>query len=166
MSRQSLPITDKMLKHSYPQDNGCILWTGPIDSKGYGVLKHGPISFRAHRIAYSLKHGAIPTGLNACHTCDTPSCVNPDHIFIGTQKDNIHDMIKKNRNTLPPRTRDISPTLKAQIKADISGESLQKLAKKYGVSQTTIFNVRGGSQLRQGNINNNYISGWAKRLAG
>lgn len=165
MGRAIISRQDKIDRYSFPQKDGCILWTGSKDRKGYGSLKERKKVYRAHRIAYSLVHGEIPEGLNVCHKCDVPLCINVDHLFLGTQKDNLRDMLSKQRGSKPPRTRDIPKELKIQIQEDSSGESLAKLAKKYGVSKTTIFNARGGSLLQQGKLYNNYISGWAKRLS-
>jgi HNH endonuclease len=83
--------------------DSCWWWRGPILNSGYGSYggssDKGPRS--AHRKAYTLFRGPIPTGKDVCHTCDNRLCVNPDHLWIGTMKDKIHDMMKKGR--LVPR---------------------------------------------------------------
>jgi len=79
---------------------GCWIWTGGKDGKGYGrVWKDGKRQ-GAHRVAYELTHGPIKDGKYACHHCDNKICVNPDHIFIGTQKDNMQDWARKGKNRL------------------------------------------------------------------
>lgn len=82
---------------STPTD--CWLWHGPRLNSGYGVF-YGPKgwdSIPAHRVAWILTNGDIHPGLHVCHTCDVRLCVNPSHLFLGTSRDNIHDMIRKGR---------------------------------------------------------------------
>lgn len=76
----------------------CWLWLGSRDQRGYGTMRFQGRNQRAHRIAYQLAVGPIPEGLLACHHCDNPSCVRPDHIFIGTMADNIRDCVNKGRH--------------------------------------------------------------------
>lgn len=73
----------------------CWLWQGLKTAKGYG--RYGKGGRRAHRIAYSEFIGEIPSGLLVLHSCDNPSCVNPNHLFLGTSADNTKDMVTKGR---------------------------------------------------------------------
>lgn len=78
--------------------NGCWEWLGARKPTGYGVFSRTDRSaVRAHRWAYEEFVGPIPAGMSVCHRCDNPPCVNPDHLWLGTQADNVHDMIKKGR---------------------------------------------------------------------
>jgi len=73
------------------------LWEGSKQSDGYGLFRLRGVQYRAHRVAWELTYGPIPRGMEICHHCDNPSCVRPDHLFQGTQKDNIQDAIIKGR---------------------------------------------------------------------
>lgn len=79
-------------------ESGCWDWIGAKSSTGYGKLTIQGKSWRAHRLSYSLFNGGIDDGMFICHTCDNPSCVNPEHLFQGTPQDNVLDMISKNRH--------------------------------------------------------------------
>ncbi len=79
--------------------SGCWLWTGATSSHGYGRIFWNGTVYRASRISWFLRHGVLPPEeLHACHHCDTPACVNPDHIFLGTRSDNHQDSIAKGRH--------------------------------------------------------------------
>lgn len=77
----------------------CWPWTGSKNPKGYGLLgpQYKPYR-RAHRYVWFLANGEIPKGLLVLHTCDNPSCVNPDHLWLGTAQDNTTDMMQKGRH--------------------------------------------------------------------
>jgi hypothetical protein len=78
---------------------GCWIWTAYTLPNGYGKMSYGghPPRF-AHRLSFMAFKGEIPEGMSVCHKCDTPSCVNPDHLFLGTQSDNAIDMVRKMRS--------------------------------------------------------------------
>lgn len=78
----------------------CVIWIGAWQNKGYGQTRYEGKTILAHRAAYIVHIGKIPDGLFVLHKCDVPSCINPQHLFLGTQKDNIHDMISKGRGRL------------------------------------------------------------------
>lgn len=80
---------------------GCWLWMGDHFRDGYGKIRAYDKTSRAHRVSYRIHLGEIPPGMCVCHKCDTPSCVNPDHLFLGTHKDNAHDRDAKGRAHRP-----------------------------------------------------------------
>lgn len=123
------------------QENGCILWTGPTNSSGYGQIGVDYVSYYAHRVAYYLYYGVWPKNF-ACHTCDTPLCVNGEHLFDGTAYDNSQDMVKKQRQS---NNRKLPQGVIEEIRARVrSGEVQRKLAKEYKTSQATVSEINRG----------------------
>jgi hypothetical protein len=76
-------------------ETGCLLWTACRINTGYGLLRWRGRPWLAHRAAWMARHGPIPPGLCVCHRCDVRTCINPTHLFLGTQKDNMVDMAAK-----------------------------------------------------------------------
>lgn len=108
----------RFFRYAFPEPNtGCWLWGASLKEGkcgGYGQLKVNGKEVTAHRVSYMIHKGPIPKGLYVLHTCDVRSCVNPDHLFLGTQKDNIHDMMKKGRANHPGRQK--LPSLRDTVK--------------------------------------------------
>lgn len=75
----------------------CWLWSASKNDTGYGWFKRDGRMRGAHRMAYELRRGKIPSGMSVLHRCDTPACVRPAHLFLGTQADNVRDMLAKGR---------------------------------------------------------------------
>src|SRR4030095_5139968 len=84
-------------KVNLPNENGCMIWTASKLPNGYGQFTYKKKQIKAHRFSYVLHIGQIPKSMYVCHTCDNPSCVAPDHLFLGTAKDNAQDKMKKGR---------------------------------------------------------------------
>lgn len=90
-------VASAFWKRTERQPSGCLHWTGRLDRNGYGRLDHLGIPRLAHRVAYELTFGESPEGKVVCHSCDNPTCVEPKHLWLGDQSDNVADMISKKR---------------------------------------------------------------------
>lgn len=126
-----------------PEPNsGCWLWLGVPNSDGYGGLKIKGRAYKAHRVAWERANGPIPDGMCVCHKCDVPSCVNPDHLFLGTHTDNMRDMTAKGRRRGPKVDGEYNPSAKLSRKDIIEIRSCNapqmQVANAYGVSQALI----------------------------
>lgn len=136
-------------KRYVPEPNsGCWLWTGALSSGGYGRFsskrggKH--VMLQAHRVAWEIYRGPLRPGLCVCHRCDNPPCVNPDHLFVGTKKENSEDMARKGRSTHGEKGPHARLTMKDALDVLRSTASGAALAVKYGVSSATINDIRMG----------------------
>lgn len=97
--RNSNPIWFSFAEKTERTKGGCIVWTAHKDKKGYGRLATSGGEVLAHRIAYAMHFGAFPRNLHVLHRCDNPSCVNPHHLFLGTNQDNMADKVRKGRTS-------------------------------------------------------------------
>lgn len=136
-------------------DTGCWIWSGVVSGNGYGKLRINGRQVSAHRVAYQEFIGPIPRGMCVCHSCDTPLCVNPSHLWLGTHQDNMRDMIRKGRHGSkadgyvphrqgPKGERARTAKLDAAKVLDIrnSRSSCAELAEKYGITARAIAMVR------------------------
>lgn len=127
--------------------NGCWIWKACVDKDGYGIFSANRQKISAHRYSYFLAHGELPVGKLVCHTCDTPSCVNPGHLFAGTFQENEDDCISKGRHSrgsgqhLAKLKESDIPRIKAMR---ASGMQFTQIAAEFGMSRTSIASaVRG-----------------------
>lgn len=128
-------------------ESGCWIWTGAL-SGGYGSLRIRGFTVRAHRLAYEIFKGPIPSGLFACHKCDIRCCINPDHLFLGTNADNVIDALSKGKGWVPPSPAKINRETAEAIRAEYAtgGVRHKALGLRYGLSASQIGSiVRGES---------------------
>ena len=91
------PLEAYFWRHVSKTDS-CWLWIGGKQGQGYGLISRRDTRLLAHRFSWELHHGSIAEDMVVCHRCDNPICVNPAHLFLGTQKDNVRDMMRKDRH--------------------------------------------------------------------
>lgn len=118
-------------------ESGCWIWTAYTNACGYGSFRHNGKMKLAHRVSYELHIAPIPSGMVICHTCDTPACVNPNHLFPGTQLENIEDRHKKGRTSSgegrPSAKLTWADVLEIRRRYDAGGVKQGELADEYGV---------------------------------
>lgn len=127
-------------------ENGCWNWIGSFGGSRYGVFRVGKTLMKAHRFSWLIAHGTLHEAMRVLHKCDNPRCVNPDHLFIGTQRDNVLDMESKGRARHPHGEAHGLSKLSQSDAAFIRGNSasLAQLAMRFGVSKQTISRVKRG----------------------
>jgi hypothetical protein len=146
-------------KYEIDTVSGCWNWTAAHYPRGYGMIqvkRNGKWSYRmSHRVSWELFNGEIPNETCVCHKCDNPKCVNPAHLFLGTQLDNLRDMKSKGREGWSAsigkgvqgskhyRTRFSDQDVLNIRSSDKSGV---ELAKEFGVSRSLISNIRNNKR--------------------
>ena len=133
-------IISKLL-HSFDLEGGCWIWNRSTDTSGYGNTWAFDRCWKVNRLSYYLFVGEIPKGLLVCHTCDKPPCFNPDHLWVGTQQENIDDMMSKGRGIIAEHRSNnkISTQMRPVIaKKYLSGMTMKSIAKEYNCHETTI----------------------------
>lgn len=130
----------------------CWLWTGATAPFGYGLFGVEGKAERAHRFSWEIHNGPIPEGLFVCHHCDVPACIRPDHLFLGTDMDNVHDMISKGRNWIDDERRAKGErhgmaklteeiVLEIRTKYAENKPTFTELGKQYGLGHHAIWNI-------------------------
>lgn len=138
--------------------DACWPWLASCFDAGYGKFAKNQRLHYAHRFAYELAHGSVPDGLFVCHSCDSPSCCNPAHLFAGTHLDNMRDAVSKNRTCRGPRatgekvgtarlTWEKVRAIRAAYESGVVSQ--HALARQYGVSQSTVWRVVHGEYWRE-----------------
>lgn len=155
MARAKTPIFEAFhARYRINPLTGCWIWTGAFDKNGYGQWqtekiplgngKYRRTRLRAPRISYEIHFGAIPDGKYVLHRCDIPACVNPDHLWLGTPKENSEDMARKGRVQRGEKQWKAKLTEAQVLEIRNSSETLETLAKTYEVSAATIHDARMG----------------------
>lgn len=142
-------VRDKILANVAMEPNtGCWLWTGLLTSKGYARMRIGREQ-RGHRHSFDAFKGPIAAGMYVCHACDVRSCVNPEHLWLGTNADNMRDMVGKRRLGMIPPPKAVSRrSARAKLSPDqvrtirAGRESINQLARRFGVSHGAVHRAR------------------------
>lgn len=137
---------------------GCWIFNGPVAGKGYGSLRWAGKQQYAHRLSFEMHIGPIKKGLFVLHRCDNPPCVNPAHLFLGTNQDNMDDMVAKGRANGHFRTSPIvgemnpravlTEKMVRNIRDSIGRESPTDIAKRLGVKRCSVYHVVYGHTWR------------------
>lgn len=140
MNYIDIPLKRFWAKVERRSNDECWEWTAAKKPSGYGHLKIQGRTERAHRISWTLHLGPIPGGMLVLHTCDTPSCVNPRHLYLGKDKENVRDMHGRGRNPkqFPGRGRMTEADVAAARSRYAAGDPISHIAKDLGMSCTAI----------------------------
>jgi hypothetical protein len=131
-------------KRVFCNENGCWEWQGAKHKQGYGNVRYSGKTWLAHRLSWKIFNGEIPVNAKVCHKCDVMSCCNPNHLFLGTQKDNVDDAIKKQRfkpGKLPRQLKLTWDQVQEIKKLNSEGITRKKLQEKFEVSRTCIAKI-------------------------
>lgn len=143
----NFPNKDKMENNDNIAEDKCIEYQGCKDESGYGLRNIKGVCYRTHRLAWEEVNGTIPKGLFVCHKCDNPSCININHLFLGTNSDNMLDMYKKGRGNNyfkynnPKRKLTEEQVIDIKIRLE-NKETQQSIADIYKVDRTLISAIK------------------------
>ena len=138
--------TIERLLSKIDRSSGCWNWTAGKDSDGYGQMRVGGRKRLCHRLSYEEHRGVIPAGQCVLHRCDNPACINPEHLFLGTQPQNIADMIAKGRD------RKACLKGEAHSQAKLTEADVIEIRAAQGLSQTRLGAIYGVSPSQIGQI--------------
>ena len=142
-------LIERFVNSYLPEPNtGCWLWNDKTNDKGYGIFTIGLSNIGAYRLSYYLYKGLIPPKMAVCHSCDTPSCVNPDHLWVGSHADNMADASSKNRMH-PGEKNGACKLQEAQVLEIVSlyktnNYTRQQLSNMFSIGQSTIGRILTG----------------------
>jgi hypothetical protein len=146
----STSVSDRMQSKYQILPNGCWMWLGNKNSAGYPMIWLNGKSVRAHRVMFSINNGGLSDDLVVCHTCDNPSCVNPDHLFSGSRDDNNKDCKNKKRNAFGMKNghAKISAEQIKEIRLDSRTQS--EIALSYGINQSHVSRIKSDKRRLNG----------------
>lgn len=133
--------SERLAELSVAESSGCIRFTGHLDGEGYGRIMVARVKYMAHRLSYSLNNGPIPDGYVVRHKCDNPSCINPEHLEVGTQADNIADKVSRGRQARGSGAGRAILTEESVREIRSSQLKVSELSTLYGVSVVSIRNI-------------------------
>jgi hypothetical protein len=147
-ARRYPPIEDRLWSR-VTKGLGCWEFQGGRNGQGYGSIGWNGVSRRAHRVAWALTYGPIPDGLDVLHHCDNPPCVRPDHLFLGTDADNVADRERKGRNKVPRGEQQGSAKLTNAEASRLrqlyyQGVPSPVLAAEFGLHRTVVWRIATG----------------------
>lgn len=123
--------------------SGCWLWIGNINPNGYGKVWIKPRHHGAHRVMWEQHNGKIPNGLWVLHRCDTPLCVNPNHLFLGTFADNLADRMCKSRTAKGERAGKSKLTQAQVLQIKTEAGLHREIAARYGINENQVSRIKG-----------------------
>ena len=133
--------SERLAELSVTEESGCIRFTGHLDGEGYGRIMVARVKYMAHRLSYYLSNGTIPDGYVVRHKCDNPSCINPEHLEVGTQADNIADKVSRGRQARGSGAGRAILTEESVREIRSSPLKVSELSTLYGVSVVSIRNI-------------------------
>jgi len=141
-------VEDRFYSKVKKEETGCWVWTAFKNSQGYGKFSYYGKQRLAHRISWEFSNGSIPEGVVVCHRCDNPSCVNPDHLFLGTVDENVADRNTKGRTASCSRHGRAKLSLEDVKEIRELGDDFTRseLGRVYGVSAHQIYQIVSGRQ--------------------
>jgi hypothetical protein len=136
------PLAQERFWKFVQKTDTCWIWIGYTSAKAYGQFQVNGRPVRAHRFSWEMSFGSISEGMVVCHRCDNPSCVRPEHLFLGTQNENVQDQMRKGRRTnhaAPGEQHHGSKLTEGQVaelrQARLEGRSTNGLAARFGISE-------------------------------
>lgn len=123
-------------------ESGCWLWTGALFRDGYGAVSVNRKMQRAHRVALARSGVDVPKGAFVCHTCDTPRCVNPEHLYVGTPGSNVADAVARDRHMRGTRSAHAKLTDQDVTAIRQAIGTHDEIAARYGVTRPTVSHIR------------------------
>lgn len=153
MKKRRLQTVEERINKYINKTDTCWLWTQDVYNYGYGKLSIGKgKQVRAHRYMYEKYKGTIPNNMNVLHTCDNPRCCNPEHLFLGSQEDNVKDMMDKSRggyktfhgDNHPMRKIDMAKAEEIRALWAKGGLYQREIGERFGVSQAVVSKIIKG----------------------